>query len=543
MTATAERRGPRQVFVSDVHLEPAEPERADRFLSWLEGLDPREHEVWILGDLFDLWVADRQLRLPFFDEICRRLARVTASGLRTTFVHGNRDFFVGRRFERATGVRVQSDPIVRELQGRRFLLTHGDLLCASDRAYQRMRRVLRSRPVRVLAALLPLRAVFAIGRLLRRKSDDAIRRKSDATLAPPREAILEAAREHDCEAVVFGHLHRASHARMCGTAGIEVEVVVLGAWERGRSFARLEGGRLESRSASAGRPERGAEDGAADGAEEGAADGAEARVPVERDPALGPSRVPASATAQGRESGCRDRNPDAEGAAAGGAGHRRRVVTIDGPAGAGKSTVARRLARRLSFDFLDTGAMYRAITWRVLESGVDPEDASGVERVLASTRLDWTDQGELRVDGRVVGPEIRTAAVNEAVSRVSAHPDVRRAMVEKQRELAERRDLVAEGRDMGSVVFPNADVRFYLDADVGERARRRAAELAARGEAVDEDALRAAIEARDLADRTRDESPLRRVEGMRIVDTTGLAPDEVVARLARVALASFRGER
>ena len=507
--------GPRRhLFVSDVHLEPQAPDRAERFLNWLEALDPSRDQVWILGDLFDLWVADRQRKLPFYEEITKVLARVTAAGLRVSFVHGNRDFLVGRRFERSTGVAVFADPIVRELGDRRFLLTHGDLLCASDLAYQRLRRVLRSPGVRLLAALLPLRAIFSVGRVLRRKSDDAVHRKSESVLSPPVEAILAAAQEHRCDAVVFGHLHSASHRRLRGDGG-EVESVVLGAWEEGTSHAVLERGRVELFVASS-------------GSDRGFGDAGLSPIPIE------------NGNGPGGRAGA---DSELEGATGPGRGEsRRRVVTIDGPAGAGKSTVARRLAEKLSFDFLDTGAMYRAVTSRVLESGVDPADEASVAEVLARTELDWTSAGELRVDGSVVGSEIRSAAVTGAVSRVSAHPAVREAMVGLQRALAERRDLVAEGRDMGSVVFPDADIRFYLDADVAERARRRAAELAARGESVDEEALRAAIEARDQADRTRAESPLRRVPGMETVDTTGLAPDEVVAKLAEAALASFRGE-
>ncbi len=210
-----------------------------------------------------------------------------------------------------------------------------------------------------------------------------------------------------------------------------------------------------------------------------------------------------------------------------------RIITIDGPAGAGKSSVARRLAAALGYEFLDTGAMYRAVTWRVLEKGIDPESGDEVAAVARATRLDWTADGELRVDGQTAPPAIRGDAVSGAPSAVSANPGVRDAMVAKQRAVAESRDLVAEGRDTGSVVFPDADVRFYLDAAPAERARRRAAQMRANSEAADEAAILAQIERRDLADSTRPNSPLCRTEGMDYVDTTGLAEPEVVELLRR----------
>ena len=218
---------------------------------------------------------------------------------------------------------------------------------------------------------------------------------------------------------------------------------------------------------------------------------------------------------------------------------RRQVITIDGPAGAGKSTIARRLARDLGFEFLDTGAMYRAVTWKVLEEGVDPEDLEGVTRVAREIAIDWDAEGALRVGGRVVGDDIRTAAVTAAVSAVSAIPAVRAAMVPRQRERAEHRDLVVEGRDTGSVVFPDAPVRFYLDASSVERARRRAEELRAGGQKVDEDDLRRLIEARDHADSTRADSPLRRLDGMTYVDTTGRDFDQVLEILRGKVLDSL----
>ena len=218
---------------------------------------------------------------------------------------------------------------------------------------------------------------------------------------------------------------------------------------------------------------------------------------------------------------------------------RRRVITIDGPAGAGKSTVARNLAEALGFEFLDTGAMYRAVTWKVLELGVAPGDEVAVADVARAIHMDWRDDGRLVVDGQPLGDEIRSDAVTGAVSAVSANPAVRRAMVAVQRRVAEERDLVVEGRDTGSVVFPDADVRFYLDADPAERARRRADEYRSAGADPDEAAILESIVARDRADSTRSDSPLVQVEGMEYVNSTGHSRVEVIDLLRRKVVESL----
>lgn len=216
-----------------------------------------------------------------------------------------------------------------------------------------------------------------------------------------------------------------------------------------------------------------------------------------------------------------------------------RVITIDGPAGAGKSTVARTLADALGFEFLDTGAMYRAITWKVLECRVDPGDQEAVARVAREAVVEWNEDGDLLLDGRTLRDEIRSDAVTAAVSAVAANPEVRREMVRMQRLVAESRDLVVEGRDTGSVVFPDADVRFYLDADPGERARRRADEFRANGIDADEEEILRLIEARDRADSTRSDSPLRRVEGMEYVNSTGRSRSQVIDLLRQKVVESL----
>jgi cytidylate kinase len=197
------------------------------------------------------------------------------------------------------------------------------------------------------------------------------------------------------------------------------------------------------------------------------------------------------------------------------------VVAIDGPAGAGKSTVARALARTLGFTYLDSGAMYRAAALAVLEQG----GAASAAAERAEIRL-----GERVVlDGRDVTDEIRTPEVTEAASRIAANPKVRAALARKQRELLATGDWVAEGRDIGTVVAPDAPVKVFLTADAGERARRRADELGADIKTVLRDQA-----LRDAQDSTREHSPLRRAPGAVELDTTGLSVDQVVERIVEL---------
>jgi cytidylate kinase len=203
------------------------------------------------------------------------------------------------------------------------------------------------------------------------------------------------------------------------------------------------------------------------------------------------------------------------------------VIAIDGPAGAGKSTVARAVARRLGWTYLDSGAMYRAVALLVL--------ASPAREPVALARAARIDIGGGRVllDGRDVSGELRAPEVSEAASRVAADPEVRRALVSKQRGLIGEGDWVAEGRDIGTVVAPDAALKIFLTAAAEERARRRAAELGADARAVlAEQALR------DERDATRAHSPLRPAPGAVMLDTTELSVEEVVDRIVALARAS-----
>jgi cytidylate kinase len=211
------------------------------------------------------------------------------------------------------------------------------------------------------------------------------------------------------------------------------------------------------------------------------------------------------------------------------------VVAIDGPSGAGKSTVARRVAERLGLRYLDTGALYRAVGLAALEAGISPTDAGALEPLLARIRIALGEDGRVLLDGRDVAALIRTQEVGEAASKVSSLGAVRAALIDLQRAAACPPGAVAEGRDMGTVVFPDADLKVFLDADVDERARRRALELQGRGHAVAAADVRAEISERDLRDSTRSVAPLRVAPGSLVLDSTALTVDDVVARIVKEA--------
>jgi CMP/dCMP kinase len=211
-------------------------------------------------------------------------------------------------------------------------------------------------------------------------------------------------------------------------------------------------------------------------------------------------------------------------------GRREPVITIDGPAGAGKSTAARALARRLGFRLLDTGAMYRALAWAVREAGLVPEDTPALRVVLDATTV-ALEGDRVLVNGRDVTAEIRTPAISELTSALTMLRPVRDKMTPMQRALAAGGGVVLEGRDTGSVVCPDADVKFYLDATLEARARRRREELAERGLTVDLDGVREEVARRDRQDMGRAIAPLVRPADAVVVDTTGLGEAEVLGRL------------
>lgn len=216
------------------------------------------------------------------------------------------------------------------------------------------------------------------------------------------------------------------------------------------------------------------------------------------------------------------------------------IITIDGPAGAGKSTVARALARRLGFRYLDTGAMYRAVALAGLQRAIDWHDAQALAELARQVRIEWDGQ-RLLLDGQDVTEAVRTSEVTQVTRYAADNPEVRSYLVELQRALADGHDVVTEGRDQGSVVFPEAACKFFLTASVEERTRRRAADLAAQGECVDLQRVRQAIEQRDREDATRPVGPLVRVPDAIEVSTDGRSVEEVVQHLATLVEAQRRG--
>jgi len=210
---------------------------------------------------------------------------------------------------------------------------------------------------------------------------------------------------------------------------------------------------------------------------------------------------------------------------------RKLIIAIDGPAGSGKSTTARLLAKRLNYLYVDTGAMYRALTLKVLQRGIDPKDEARVAQVAQKTELTLRDQGgKVRVflDGKDVSDLIRSQEVDGAVSFVSRVPLVRERMVELQRRIGEKGGVVMEGRDIGTVVFPEADVKVFMVASQEERAKRRWKELRRQGLSVSLEEVLQEIRKRDQIDATRQASPMKPAEDALILDTTDLTIQQQV---------------
>jgi cytidylate kinase len=208
------------------------------------------------------------------------------------------------------------------------------------------------------------------------------------------------------------------------------------------------------------------------------------------------------------------------------------VITIDGPAGAGKSTVAQALAQRLGYRLLDTGAMYRALAWSVERAGLTAEDTPALRRHLSGVEVDVRND-RVHVDGRDVSGEIRTRAIDRLTSMLTTLEPVRQKLTPLQRRLAATGGVILEGRDTGTVVCPEAEVKFFLDASLEERARRRQAQFQARGSAADFATVLEEIRARDAQDRSRALAPLTRAPNAVAIDTTDLTVEQIVERMVR----------
>ncbi len=206
------------------------------------------------------------------------------------------------------------------------------------------------------------------------------------------------------------------------------------------------------------------------------------------------------------------------------------LITIDGPSGSGKGTISRLLARKLGYNYLDTGALYRAMAWKVREEKTDPDDEEALRKILEKIKINFKGD-RILVDGIDVSSAIRTAEIGELSSRVSAKPVVRAGLFSIQREMGLNGNVVIEGRDTGTAIFPEAENKFYLDAGIEERARRRYEDLKSNDPALSLEKTIEDIKKRDSRDSSRESSPLVRTDDMIYIDSTDLSIEEVVTKI------------
>ena len=209
------------------------------------------------------------------------------------------------------------------------------------------------------------------------------------------------------------------------------------------------------------------------------------------------------------------------------------VIAIDGPAGAGKSTISKLIAKKLGINYIDTGAMYRAITYKCLESGIEMDNTQGIINICKTSEVDFLDN-HICLDGKYLNDEIRSLNVSSHVSNIAKIPEVREFLVAKQREMGRKSDVVLDGRDVGTHIFPNTRYKFFLNASVDERARRRYQELVDKGQSVSLEDIIEDIKKRDYIDSTRDFAPLVKADDAIEVDTTSMKIEEVVSYISNI---------
>lgn len=209
------------------------------------------------------------------------------------------------------------------------------------------------------------------------------------------------------------------------------------------------------------------------------------------------------------------------------------VIAIDGPAGAGKSTISKLIAKKLGINYIDTGAMYRAITYKCLESGIEMDNTQDIINICKTSEVDFLDN-HICLDGKYLNDEIRSLNVSSHVSNIAKIPEVREFLVAKQREMGRKSDVVLDGRDVGTHIFPNTRYKFFLNASVDERARRRYQELVDKGQSVSLEDIVEDIKKRDYIDSTRDFAPLVKADDAVEVDTTSMKIEEVVSYISNI---------
>ena len=219
------------------------------------------------------------------------------------------------------------------------------------------------------------------------------------------------------------------------------------------------------------------------------------------------------------------------------------IVAIDGPAGSGKGTITKQVGERLELINIDTGAMFRCVTLNMLEKGIQVEEENKIKEMLAQIEIDLKENGEIFLNGKDVTKRIRENDINHFISPISMIPIVRQKLLELQRKMAEGRNVIMEGRDIGTVVFPNADVKIYLDALPEERARRRVQQNQEKGILISYEEVLKSIKDRDEKDKTREIAPLRQAEDAIYIDSTNMTVEKVTNEIVKIVKAKQRKEQ